>query len=214
MAARRGGAQGGPSDRETLLDAALDVLAERGAPLLPVGRIAERLGLTVPALLRMFGTREGFLVAVLERRNEVAMRVGFGERSLVDGFVRAIRGNRERPGLVQTFAVLSALGTDADNPAHEHFVAHYEQGRVFFARELGRLQDAGEVRADLDPDLAAAMVMAAADGLQVQWLYDDAIDVAAALEHLWRMLATHPGTAATVAVREVTPADAGASSRT
>jgi hypothetical protein len=51
-----------------------------------------------------------------------------------------------------------------------------------------RLQASGELRADLDPELVAALVIAASDGLQTQWLLDDTVDHEAALEMLDRLL--------------------------
>ena len=51
------------------------------------------------------------------------------------------------------------------------------------------LQASGSLRADLDPALVAALVIAASDGLQTQWLLDASVDHEAALALLDRLLA-------------------------
>ena len=47
-----------------------------------------------------------------------------------------------------------------------------------------RRQDAGTVRTDVAPDVLARLVIAAFDGLQLQWLYDKDVDMADGLTQL------------------------------
>ena len=56
-------------------------------------------------------------------------------------------------------------------------------------------QREGRVAADIDPADAAALVIAASDGLQIQWLLDpDAVDVGRSLALLERLLpGSHAG---------------------
>ena len=58
------------------------------------------------------------------------------------------------------------------------------------ATAVARLQRSGSVRADVEPGQAAALVLAAIDGLQTQWLYDDSVDMPAHLSALLRLLST------------------------
>ena len=57
------------------------------------------------------------------------------------------------------------------------------------AARVQALQASGSLRADLDPALVAALVIAASDGLQTQWLLDASVDHEAALALLDRLLA-------------------------
>ena len=55
-------------------------------------------------------------------------------------------------------------------------------------------QQAGRIAADMDPLDAAALVIAASDGLQIQWLLDPgAVDVERSLSILERLLPRDPG---------------------
>ncbi|HYN28412.1 MAG TPA: helix-turn-helix domain-containing protein [Dermatophilaceae bacterium] len=192
MAAGRDNAPGGAPSREGILDAALEELGRPRGWTLQVGELASALGMTSAALLRPFGSRDALLTAVLRRRYDLGARTGMTQRGFFDAFLKIVRSGVDRPGLIGLFAVMSTAGSDPAHPAHAFFADHYRDGRVMLARELRRLQEAGEVRPDLDPELAAALLIAAADGLQIQWLYDDGVDFPAGLQHLWRLLAAHP----------------------
>ncbi len=50
---------------------------------------------------------------------------------------------------------------------------------------------AARPRPPVDPEVAAALLVAAADGLQTQWRLDPSIDMAAHLEVLVDLLAAH-----------------------
>jgi hypothetical protein len=74
------------------------------------------------------------------------------------------------PGLVQLFVTLSAEATDPDHPAHEFFVARYEEVTRYFVDQLASAREAGQVSADADLTAAAQQLIAVMDGLQVQYL--------------------------------------------
>jgi hypothetical protein len=61
--------------------------------------------------------------------------------------------------------------------------------RAELAELVRQGQRSGAVNSDLDPEDAAALVVAASDGLQVQWLLDpDAVDVHRVLRLLERLV--------------------------
>lgn len=56
--------------REQLLDAAMQIVAERGADALTMGHLAESAGVTKPIVYEHFGGRPGVLVALYRRIDE------------------------------------------------------------------------------------------------------------------------------------------------
>lgn len=93
--------------------------------------------------------------------------------------------NRAIPGLVQLYSTLNAMALEDNHPAAQEFISdRFARLREGIAGEVRALQASGHLRADLDPVLVAALVIAASDGLQTQWLLDDAVDHEAALEML------------------------------
>jgi len=76
----------------------------------------------------------------------------------------------------------------------EFVQARYLRVRTDLAERVRAGQRSGAIAADVDPDDAAALVVAASDGLQLQWLLaPDDVDVRRSLELLERLL---PGPAA------------------
>ena len=49
-------------------------------------------------------------------------------------------------------------------------------------------QAAGNIDPDLDPDRISNLFLAAADGLQTQWMLDPSIDMADHVAYLWHLV--------------------------
>jgi hypothetical protein len=62
------------------------------------------------------------------------------------------------------------------------------QFRGTFGGMLRDEQQAGRLDPDLDLDRIANLFMAAADGLQTQWMLDPSIDMAEHIEYLWQLV--------------------------
>ncbi|HSN11586.1 MAG TPA: TetR family transcriptional regulator C-terminal domain-containing protein, partial [Propionibacteriaceae bacterium] len=85
--------------------------------------------------------------------------------------------NQERPGTVRLFTTLSAEATDPEHPAHEHFVDRYEAVRRHTTERLAHEQSEGRIPSTVDSAVAARLMMAVMDGLQIQWLLDPSLDM-------------------------------------
>lgn len=172
---RTGAYAKGVARRQEILDRALEVFRERGAAGTSLRSIAETLGVSHAALLHYFASREQLLVAVYEhherRREELP-----DEASATDVVTRVTSwatANIEVPGLVELYTTLVAGALAPTSPvAREHFSARFDRVRTDLAERLREDQAAGIVRDDIDPDQVAALIIAASDGLQVQWLLD------------------------------------------
>jgi hypothetical protein len=84
---------------------------------------------------------------------------------------------------------MAAAAPDAEHAAHGFFSRRYRQLREIVARKFRRSTvDPVVHTASADPDFAARILIAAWDGLQIQWLLDPSIDLAGDLNRLSELL--------------------------
>ncbi|GIG35744.1 TetR/AcrR family transcriptional regulator [Cellulomonas pakistanensis] len=161
--------------RAEILRAATATFAARGYGKGPLTEIAEQVGMTHAGVLHHFGSKDRLLLEVLRHRDETDVE-HLPDRRVPDGIellrhlVRTALANERRPGIVQAFAVLSAESVTDDHPARPFFTERYRtlRGQVRAALEVVCAERGVDAPATVDR--AAAAVLAAMDGLQVQWL--------------------------------------------
>jgi AcrR family transcriptional regulator len=172
-----------PEDRRAeIVEAATRLIAEHGFRGLTVQGVADACGMTVAGVLHHMGSKDGILVAVLGHRDAVdaaattALAQGQDDpRALLDAVVLR---NSTQPEIVRLYGVLDAESLNPNHPAHRYFSRRYQRSRRDIERVL-----TGHVP---DPAVTAVQVLAAMDGLQLQWLRDpDRFD----LLDQWRRLA-------------------------
>lgn len=190
--ATRGPYAKGIAKREEILDAALDQFARNGYDRTSVREIARESGLSQAGLLHHFSSKEELFAEVLRRRDardEQQFDDVPGQPVTVKGLIATVRHNVEEPGLVRLFVAMSAESVDAGSSAHDFFVQRYERIVGDVADDVRRKQTAGTFASDLDPRAVASLLVAAADGLQIQWLLDPArTDMGERLQQLWDAL--------------------------
>ncbi|KQV12602.1 MULTISPECIES: TetR/AcrR family transcriptional regulator [unclassified Kitasatospora] len=177
--------------RQQIIEAALAAYAEAGSRGVSVRDIAERVGLTDAGVLHHFGGREALLTAVLEARDAAAAE-RYGEEAAL-WRTELLAENAATPGLVKLFVDLSAAAAEPGHPAHPYFTERYGMLRERVARAFteARPEDGAEASdnagvepSEVDADWAARVLLAATDGLQLQWLLNPAIDMAADITRL------------------------------
>ncbi len=187
--ARRGSYAKGVAKREEILTAALDVIARNGYRRTSVRELADAVGLSQAGLLHYFSSKEELFQEILRKRDEVdAAAFDLDVDQPIEAFFGVIRHNSEVPGLVQLYAQLSTEACDPEHPAHAFFVERYVQFRAMFGGMLREEQAAGNIDPDLDSDRIANLFLAAADGLQTQWMLDPSIDMADHVAYLWHLV--------------------------
>lgn len=190
---RRGSYAKGIAKREEILTAALDVIARNGYQRTSVRDLAEAVGLSQAGVLHYFSSKEELFAEILRKRDEVdRARMPDGPGSVVDGLIDVVRHNAEVPGLVQLYAELSTEAAQPGHAAREFFRQRYTALRTQIGDAVRSAQDRGEVSTDLDADGVATILLAAADGLQTQWMLEPGIDMAAHLELLWDAVRLRP----------------------
>lgn len=190
--ADRGSYAKGRAKRDEIVDVALDLFTRKGYDRTSVREIARLTQLSQAGLLHHFRTKEELFVEVLRRRddrNERQYDENQGHPVSLAGLVQIVRHNAQEPGLVRLYVTMSAESTATDSPARDFFEHRYERLLTDLAENLRSRKLAGEIANDLDEAAVASLLVAAADGLQVQWLLDpDAFDMGERLELLSRIL--------------------------
>lgn len=189
----RGAYAKGVARRQEILDAAIGVFAQRGADRTSLRAIAQEVGVTHAALIHHFGSLEQLLVDVYQesaRRLDREARAA-ADVSPVETMRLSAERNREVPGMVQLYTTLVAAALEEGHPAATTFATErFAAVRATLADHVRRQQDDGRIRSDVDADHVAALVIAASDGLQTQWLLDPDVDQVGALALLERLLMT------------------------
>lgn len=188
---RRASYANGERTRAALVQAAFKVFAEQGYQRLSIRQIAESIGTSHTALLHHFGSKDALLEAVLTYREELEgpeRAELLNERGLLDAVPEIMRQNAAERGVIQLDSTLLIEAVNPDHVAHD-FVRQRDIAFVAAVRsELEREQERGRLRDDLDLDLAARLITAQIEGIQIAWLADDSIDMAAVLEMLMDLL--------------------------
>lgn len=180
----------GLAKRDEILDAALELFAQKGYDRTSVREIARQTGLSQAGLLHHFSTKEDLFLEVLRRRDD---RSADGSAPVhthsVDRLRTAVERNSEEPGLVRLFVAMSAEAADDESEARGFFAERYRWLLQEIADDVRAHQAAGDLSADLDPDGVASLLVAAADGLQIQWLLNpDSVDMGERFRALWAAL--------------------------
>jgi AcrR family transcriptional regulator len=179
--------------RQQILDRALVVFARGGSDRTSLRAIAEEVNVTHAALKHYFGSLEELLVEVYRESERERSRQGSPDpaRTPVESMRESARRNREIAGLVQLYSTLVASALEDGHPsAREFATSRFAHMRAEMAARVRVHQDAGRMRADVDPETVAALVIAASDGLQTHWLLDPTAPQDAALTLLDALLST------------------------
>lgn len=173
----------GVERRREIVQAALDLFTKRGARGTSIADVAERVGISAPAVLHHFGTKDDLLMAVVQERDKrVAVEftellsegglAGLGR--LVDmGEVLA----QER-GLMAAYVVFLAENLHEGDVAHRYFVDRTYVTTDFLAGLIRDGQKSGEIRSDVDPGTKAGEITAFLHGAAMQWSIDPSVGLA------------------------------------
>jgi AcrR family transcriptional regulator len=174
--------------RQQILDEALRAYAESGHSGPTLAHIAAQSGLSERGLLHYFSSRADLFTSILARRDAEA-RESFTADEPVDVLLHVVEAQSATPGLTRLFLEMAAASSDDTHPAHELFVGRYSRLVPVIQRMIDQAApQPAPAPNEGDSAWAARMLVAAADGLQVQSLLDPTIDPRADLERLGRLL--------------------------
>ncbi|MFK0008256.1 TetR/AcrR family transcriptional regulator [Paenarthrobacter sp. NPDC090520] len=185
----------GAERREQIIQTATDVFATEGFEGTALKRVAELVGVREATLFHYFKGKQELLTAVLAERDRRSVAVSGESEVGVRLMAPIAERNRREPGLTTLYAVASATANDPGHDSHGYFKERYQNVVREVSEDIARRQRDGEVRVDVDSLTLARLVIAAFDGLQLQWLYDKDVDMAEGLRKLVDVLLAPDGSA-------------------
>lgn len=182
MASKRGPYAKTDGRRRELGRAALALVQEKGHRQVAVAEVADRAGVSEPTVFYHFPTKDHLLIAALEQFDDEHIRPeGLEAGAIADMGRRAEKGVRRRH-IPQLYAETVGASVDPEHPANGYVRARQERSMRVIATDIRLLQDLGMVPGGLDAVAAARTLLAAWEGLQLQWLQGPAFDIRAQIE--------------------------------
>jgi AcrR family transcriptional regulator len=177
------------TSQRALVDAAIELIAERGYERTTFALIGERAGYSRGLVTQRFGSKEKLLWAVMQEMLDrwstrvyephVESRVGVPAlQAILTAYLDACERG---PNRIRAYY---ALLREADGPVpaiRETIRRVHEKERASIARLIRDGQRAGAVRADVDPAAEATTFLGVMRGVTMQWLLDPKVDLVAAL---------------------------------
>lgn len=185
--AKRGPYEKGEAKRSEILHAALEIFAAEGYRGTSLRKVAAKCSLSLPGLMHYFDSKEDLLTQVLRMRDDTA-RERQAERGDAHSYRDIIREGAQTPGLVELFVSMAAAASDPAHPAHTHFAERYPVIRERVSSYVKSRMDEGTMHTDIPPERLAVLLVAVADGIQLQWLIDRSTDMEQPIEDLMRIL--------------------------
>jgi AcrR family transcriptional regulator len=165
-----------------LLDAAAELVAERGYADATVAEIGKRAGYSRGLVSARFGSKETLMWALVQRASDAWFqnlldppRNGTARDQLL-ALVRTIGEHGVRDPL--WLRVLERLIFEASGELRERFVASQRRMESSFRDILTRGINDCSIRGDIDAGVEAALLVATLRGISYQWfLYPDEVDI-------------------------------------
>lgn len=183
--------------RDEIVDAALELFTKMGYDRTSVREIARAVGLSQAGLLHHFRTKEELFTEVLRRRDDMGAerfyRPADGDVHTLDGLAQVVARNADEAGLVRLYVTMSAESTGDSSASHDFFTQRYNKLRGDIANDVRRRQALGTMSTAVEAERVATLLIAAADGLQLQWLLaPDQVDMGQLIDVLAQLFVGAP----------------------
>lgn len=181
-----------------ILDAVAAVVTEVGPRGLTLAAVAERVGVSAPALTQRFGSKRGLLLAFATREADGMADIFEAARSdggdaltvLIETLSRLPSAISTREGMANNLAFLQMDLVDPE--LRPHAVSQSRSLRREIARLLTEAVEAGDLDPSSDPSSLAADLYATYCGAMLTWAIDGSGRLTDWIRvHLERVLAPH-----------------------
>jgi AcrR family transcriptional regulator len=178
----RGPYKRGIERRRLVVATATEVFGENGFRGGTLQQVADKVGGTPAAVLKLFGTKEKLLIAVLEHWGTETAKIVLGgtvENAYLDGFNRLMSYHVAHKGLLQLYTTMAAEASSPEHPAYEFMTNRYRTTLEQMRDRFRRASEAGHLVAMTEEDIAheAEYLLAVLDGLEIQFLLNPAFDL-------------------------------------
>jgi AcrR family transcriptional regulator len=181
--------------RAEILSKAIGLFAAHGVEA-SLRAIGDAIGVSHAALRYYFASRDELLVEVYRTHEGSQQGEVITEgASAVEVMELSAERNGAIPGLIELYATLTTDALQAQrHPVTREFIqTRFLRVRADLARRIRADQAEGVIDPSIDADDAAALVAAASDGLQLQWLlHPEDVDIRRSLALLQRVLPAGP----------------------
>jgi AcrR family transcriptional regulator len=174
--------------KRALSRAALSLISEKGHRAVSVVEIAERAGASEPTAYYHFPTKEGLLIAALQQHDDENIRARGHEAGAIQDMGRRAQEGVQRTFFGRLYNELAGAAADPEHPANDYFRNRWARSLEVVATDIRALQQAGRVAQDVDADTVAHLLLAAWEGLQLQWMQGPAFDIRSLIEQHIRAL--------------------------
>ncbi|MGO8860747.1 MAG: TetR/AcrR family transcriptional regulator [Acidimicrobiales bacterium] len=162
------------------MEAAVDLFAKGGSRGTPMAAIAERIGVSIPAITHHFGSKYGLFMEVVAasdsideiRTTRIDAETAVDRLSGIRFWAYELTSDSALANLSRLTLVMTAEALDADFPAHEHFVVRHRRFRHRIAGILDDGQRDGSITKGIEPDRLAIEIIAFVQGAVLQWHLD------------------------------------------
>ncbi|MGM5068641.1 TetR/AcrR family transcriptional regulator [Rhodococcus qingshengii] len=183
----------GVAKKEEILRCAFERFANEGEKGVSLRTVAQDSGLSLAGLRHYFESKDHLLIEMLRARDRSAEQrfdTAGSALDLGEFMAEAMAANALDPARSRLYVMLSAAAMDPNHPAHQYFRQRFQLFKDFAIRHLVHGQENGTIPQATDPEFAAMALLAATDGIQIQWLIDPDIDMADHIRTVWRKLIT------------------------
>lgn len=184
----------GEAKRAEIKAVALAVLERDGEAGASMRVIANEANISLAGLMHYFPTRDVLLTELhrdADAKFEERYRNSDVDIDPGEAMAQAMVDKAAKPGSGTVYLSLAAAAAvDPSHPAADYLRQRYESMRETISDYVRRRQAAGTVPAHVDADFAATALIAAADGIQIQWMSDRSIDMGAHVRAVWAALLT------------------------
>lgn len=188
MSTKRGPYAKSDVRRRSLSAAALELVRQKGHRNVAITEIAEFAHTSEPTVYYHFPTKESLLIAALRQHDDDNIHArGHEEGAIAEMGSRAEIGV-QRTNYARLYNELAGAAADPEHPANAFFQERWARSIGVVSTDIRRLQDLGRVPVSVDADMAAHLLLAAWEGLQLQWMQGPPFDIRSLIEAHIRIL--------------------------
>jgi AcrR family transcriptional regulator len=200
---RRTHAQRREEAEQRLLDAALAIVARRGAVRMTLAEVGEAAGYSRGLPAHRFGSKAGLVHALavtigarFGQQREQGAALAPGLESIVGNihfyFSRSRAGDQRGPAWTATRALLvmmtEALMEPPSSALRREIVDYNRKALAWFERHIAIAMQRGEIAPGTDAAVTAVILLGAMRGAMLQWLLDDRIKRLAVRDRLLQIV--------------------------